>query len=150
MPLVIFLLVAAAFCFYLYTQWQPRQLPVLPAPASEFERDIKPADFGEMVLGNSARVPVLVDFYARWCGPCHMFAPVLAEAAREYQGAFLLARVDYDQSSGLIKQYAIECVPTIKLFRNGECVDGFEGGQQPHQLRYFLAKNNIKPAQPEL
>lgn len=146
MPLAILLIVVAAFCFYLYTQWQPRQLPNLPAPVSEFERDIDPADFGDMVLANSARVPVVVDFYARWCGPCHRFAPVLAEVAKEFNGAFLLARVDYDRSPELIRQYGIQCVPTIKLFRQGESVDGFEGGQLAHQLRYFLAKNGIKPA----
>jgi len=144
----IFLLLAALALFMIFLFWQggAQRAPGLPAPISPFERDIKAAEFHEMVLSASHQVPVMVDFYASWCGPCHAFAPVLAEMARDYNGGFLLARVDYDANTDLVRQYRVTCIPTVALFRNGEQIDGFEGGQMPHQVRYFLAKNGVTPA----
>jgi putative thioredoxin len=129
---------------FLFWLRQRQRYPALPAPLSAFEREVSADEFAQMVMETSRETPVLVDFYARWCGPCHRFAPTLAELARDYNGAFLLARIDYDKSTDLIRQYKVECVPTVMLFRGGEKIDGFEGGQLAHQVRYFLAKNGIK------
>lgn len=149
MHILLLLLVIVGVALALY--WivtQQRQPPSLPAPISPFERDISAKEFHDMVLKTSVDTPVLVDFFAGWCGPCHAFAPVLAEMARDYNGAFLLARVDFEQNIDLAKHFKVSCLPTVALFRDGERIDGFEGSQQQHQLRYFLAKHGINPAPP--
>lgn len=143
MPALLAVLAVAGFILFILWQQKRERYPALPAPISTYEREIIGDEFADMVLKTSNEVPVVVDFYARWCGPCHDFAPVMAEMARDYNGSFLLARVDFDQNPQLVKHFKVTCIPTIALFRNGEKLDGFEGGQQPHQVRYFLAKHGI-------
>lgn len=141
----IMLAVIAIIGLVLFLRWQhqKQRSPALPAPMSPFEREISTREFDEMVLATSHQTPVLVDFYAPWCGPCHQFAPLLAELAHDYKGAFLLARINYDKSRDLVTRYQVDCVPTLILFRNGQKTEHIEGTQLPHQLRYFLAKNGV-------
>jgi putative thioredoxin len=143
-PVLVLFGIIAVVLFMLWRQKQQRN-PALPAPLSPFERDVRASEFENMVLESSRQTPVLVDFYARWCGPCHRFAPVIAEVAKEFNGGFLLARVNFDESQALIERYGVTCIPTVALFQNGTRVDGFEGGRSDHQLRYFLATHGIKP-----
>ncbi|MEM1411431.1 MAG: thioredoxin domain-containing protein [Pseudomonadota bacterium] len=113
------------------------------APLSPYERDISASEFRSMVLEHSHTTPVLVDFYAHWCGPCHAFSPVLSEMAKDCQGSFLLAKLDFDKSQSLAAEYAVDALPAIALFKDGKKIDGFSGSRLPHSLRYFLATNGI-------
>jgi thioredoxin 2 len=81
------------------------------------------ADLERVVAGTD--VPVLVDFYADWCGPCKIMAPVLDEVAREYQGRALIAKLDTDRSPTMAVRFAIRGIPTLILFR-----DGLERGRE--------------------
>lgn len=78
------------------------------------------ADFAELVLNSD--VPVLVDFYADWCGPCHVLAPVLAELEKQYSGKVAFFRVDVDRAVELAGEHDIESLPTLLLYRNGSVV----------------------------
>jgi putative thioredoxin len=101
------------------------------------------ATFDEMVLQTSNDTPVLVDFHATWCPPCHFLGPVLAEMAKNYQGRFLLAKVDVDAEPALSKSYNIRSMPTVLLFREGRNVAQFVGARQEHAVRFFLAQNGV-------
>ncbi len=83
-------------------------------------------NFEEEVL--NAEVPVLVDMFATWCGPCKMMGPVVEEIAKEYEGTAKVGKVDIDQDSELAAQYSIMSVPTFLIFKNGTVVDKIIGG----------------------
>ena len=116
---------------------------------SEFEALVSVDDFDSLVLRSSHRVPVMVDFFASWCPPCHHLGPRLAEFARDYAGAFLLAKVDVDAAQSLAAQYSIQSMPTVLLFRDGKVVDRFVGAVGNHTIRFFLAKHGVKAPEAE-
>jgi len=95
-------------------------------------------NFEIMVLEQSHKVPVLVDFWAAWCAPCQMLMPVLAKLADEYQGKFFLAKVNTDVERELAARYGIRSLPTVVLFKNGEVVDSFMGAQPEPVIRQLL------------
>ncbi len=103
--------------------------------------DVTEADFDTQVLAASRERPVLVDFWATWCGPCQSLMPVLQKLAEDYQGAFLLAKVEIDQNPGLAARYGVRSVPTVKLLRNGEVVDEFMGALPESAIREFLDRH---------
>jgi putative thioredoxin len=104
--------------------------------------------FETEVLLKSKAVPVLVDFWATWCGPCKTLTPILEKLAAEYHGAFLLAKVDVDRQQQLAGYFQIRSVPTVMLLKGGQIVDGFPGALPEGQLRQFLAQHGITPATP--
>ncbi|MFP5507414.1 MAG: thioredoxin [Gammaproteobacteria bacterium] len=108
---------------------------------SAFVFDVTQADYQQAVLENSRRVPVLVDFWADWCGPCKMQLPVLLKLAEEYQGKFLLAKIDTDAERGLANLHNIRSIPTMKLFRDGAVVEEILGAQTESTLRMLLDKH---------
>jgi len=93
------------------------------------------AEFEEQVM--QEQLPVLVDFWAPWCGPCQMLAPVLDELAAEYQGRLKIMKVNVDENPGLAERFEIMGVPSMLLFKAGQLVDSFTG---PCPKRYSLIK----------
>ncbi len=95
----------------------------------------------EQLMQTSFEVPVLIDFWADWCQPCHMLMPVLAKLADDYQGKFLLAKLNTEQEQEIAARFGIRSIPTCKLFRNGEPVDEFMGALPEQAVRQFLDKH---------
>jgi putative thioredoxin len=101
--------------------------------------EVTDADFQERVLDRSADVTVLVDFWADWCQPCHMLAPVIERAVDAHAGKVELAKLDTDNNQETAARYGIRGLPTVKAFRNGEVVDEFTGAQPPAVVERFVA-----------
>lgn len=105
--------------------------------------------FEQDVLLRSKDVPVLVDFWATWCGPCKSLGPVLEKLAAEFNGGFLLAKVDVDKEQQLAGYFQIKSVPTVMLVKDGQIVDGFPGALPEGQLRQFLGHHGVLPREAE-
>jgi putative thioredoxin len=103
--------------------------------------------FEAEVLQKSLQVPVLVDFWATWCGPCKTLGPTLEKLAGEYNGAFRLAKVDVDKQQEIAAAFQIRSVPTVFLVKGGQIVDGFPGAVPEGQLREFLKQHGVEPGQ---
>ena len=112
---------------------------------SEHIVDIDAGNAQRYLIEESARRPVVVDFWADWCEPCKVLAPVLEKLANEYQGQFLLAKVNADQEQGLAQQLGVRSLPTVMILKDGQPVDGFAGAQPENQVREILDKHLPKP-----
>ena len=110
--------------------------------------DATAATFEDTVIRKSLETPVLVDFWATWCGPCKTLGPILEKLAADYHGAFALAKVDVDKEQELAAAFQIRSVPTVMLVKDGQLVDGFPGALPEGQLREFLKHHGIEPAAP--
>ncbi len=110
--------------------------------------DVTSDRFEAEVLQKSLQTPVLVDFWAEWCGPCKSLGPILEKLAADYNGAFLLAKVDVDKEQQLATAFEIRSIPTVMLVKDGQLVDGFPGALPEAQLREFLSHHGIQPAAP--
>jgi putative thioredoxin len=106
----------------------------------EIEIEVGDDDFQEKVIEMSKKVPVLVDFYADWCPPCRMLSPILEKIAREYNGKFILAKVNVDDAQITAGEFGIMSVPTVVLFKNGEPVDYFVGALPEIQIKDWLKR----------
>lgn len=115
------------------------------APDSPHVFDATAATFEVDVIRASLETPVLVDFWATWCGPCKTLGPILEKLAGEYGGAFRLAKVDVDKEQELSAAFQIRSVPTVMLVKGGQLVDGFPGALPEGELRQFLAAHGIEP-----
>ncbi|WP_147651618.1 thioredoxin [Vulcaniibacterium gelatinicum] len=115
-------------------------------PATPHVFDVSAANFEAEVLHRSLQVPVLVDFWAAWCGPCKTLGPILEKLAAEYNGAFVLAKVDVDREQQLAAAFQVRSIPTVFLVKDGQLVDGFPGALPEGQLREFLRHHGIEPA----
>jgi putative thioredoxin len=101
--------------------------------------------FEAEVLQKSMQTPVLVDFWATWCGPCKTLGPILEKLAGDYHGAFELAKVDVDKEQQIAAAFQIRSVPTVFLIKDGQIVDGFPGAMPEGQLREFLTQHGVTP-----
>ncbi len=102
--------------------------------------------FQQDVIERSLQTPVLLDFWAEWCGPCKALSPLLERLAGEYNGAFALAKVDVEKQQQLAAYFGIRSIPTLVLFKDGQIADGVPGALPEGQLRQFLAQHGIEPA----
>src|SRR5436190_10075473 len=100
--------------------------------------DVSERDFEARVIERSRQVPVLVDFWAAWCGPCRMLGPILEAAVAERNGEVVLAKVDVDAAPELAGRYRVSSIPLVIAFRDGQPVDEFVGVLSEAQVRQFL------------
>jgi putative thioredoxin len=113
---------------------------------TEHSLDVGLADFQQAVLDESKHRPVLVDFWAPWCGPCKSLKPVLEKLAAEYGGKFLLAKINSDDNQELATRYGVRGIPSVKAFIDGEPVDEFSGALPESEVRAFLDRLVPGPA----
>jgi putative thioredoxin len=104
-------------------------------------------NFESEVLARSSEIPVIVDFWATWCGPCQELGPVLERLAAESAGQFLLVKIDIDQQPGLAQAFGVRSIPHVFALRNGQLADQFMGALPEDQIREWLAKFQPSPAE---
>ena len=99
--------------------------------------ELTSANFDEAIAGDT---PILVDFWATWCGPCRLVAPILEEIAQDYQGKLIIGRVDVDAQSELAVRFSVMSIPTLMLFKSGEALETTIGAQPKARLAQMIDK----------
>jgi putative thioredoxin len=108
-------------------------------------RDVSEQDFQENVVERSSQVPVVVDFWAEWCGPCRTLGPALEKAVNARNGQIELAKVDTDRNPRIAQEFQIASIPAVKAFKDGKVVAEFIGAVPPARIEAFL--NEIVPSE---
>ena len=115
--------------------------------ASSWIADIPESEFEKQVIEKSKEVPVVVDFWAPWCGPCRMLGPVLEKLVEERKGEVFLAKVNIDENQNIAMTFQVSSIPMVIAFRDGQAVDQFMGVMPEGQLRSFL--DQLQPSKAE-
>lgn len=111
----------------------------------EHKVDVNQSNAKAVLIDESFKRPVMVDFWADWCGPCKSLMPILDKLADEYGGAFLLAKVNADSEQMIASQFGVQSLPTVMIIKDGQPVDGFMGAQSEVEVRNLLEKHLPKP-----
>ena len=119
------------------------------AETSTLVRAVGTPDFEALVLERSQQLPVVVDFWAAWCGPCRMVAPVLERLAAEYAGRADLVKIDTDAEPQIAARYGVRSLPTLALFARGELADALVGAQPEAVVRTLLERHVERPSDRE-
>lgn len=106
----------------------------------QYSFDVDARNFQQIVIESSEQTPVVVDFWAEWCGPCRTLKPILEKLADEYQGKFILAKVNADHNQELAAQFAVRGIPAVKAVFRGQIVDEFSGALPESAVRAFLER----------
>jgi putative thioredoxin len=114
---------------------------------SAFDKDVGLADFQQEVIEASFKQPVVVDFWAPWCGPCKSLKPILEKLAGEYGGKFVLAKVNADENQELSAQFGVRGIPAVKAVVKGKIVDEFSGALPENAVREWLDRIVPSPAE---
>ena len=109
-------------------------------PAADLIKDVTEADFMAEVVEASQQVPVIVDFWAPWCGPCKTLGPALEAAVTKAKGAVRMAKVNVDENQMIAGQMRVQSIPTVYAFWQGQPVDGFQGAVPPSEIDAFVAR----------
>ncbi|TMV94686.1 tetratricopeptide repeat protein [Thioclava sp. BHET1] len=109
-------------------------------PANDLIKDVTEADFMAEVIEKSQTVPVIVDFWAPWCGPCKQLGPAIESEVVAAKGAVVLAKVNVDENQMIAGQLRVQSIPTVYAFWQGQPVDGFQGALPASEVKAFVAK----------
>lgn len=118
----------------------PRQILRKRVNMSESIQSVNDGNFDNEVLSASKSQPVMVDFWAEWCRPCHMLAPTVAQIAQEYEGKLKVVKVNVDESSNSAVRYNIRGIPTLLIFKDGEVADQIVGAVPKEQIQRVLGR----------
>lgn len=108
---------------------------------ASFKLDVTDKTFDKEVIERSKKTPVVVDFWASWCGPCTMLKPMLEKLADEYKGKFILAKFNVEDNTEKAEEYGIMSIPAVKMFKDGEIVDEFIGVMPESAIKEWIDTN---------
>ena len=110
----------------------------------KYEVIVSDSNFEKEVIEKSKKVPVVVDFWAVWCGPCRFLGPILEKISEDYKGKFILSKINVDENHKVSEKYEISSIPSVKLFKDGKVVSEFIGAIPESQIKKWLESNGIR------